>query len=210
MLFVGCGLEVGINTNLVETDSNGTPVGEAAIVTWVIDGDTIDVEIDGEEFRVRYIGIDTPERDEPFYEQASAFNRDLVAGETVILVKDVSDTDRYGRLLRYIYLQDGTFVNREIVANGFGRLVTYPPDVSYADEFRRLQFEARSAELGMWALEADFSGDGCNCSRNAYDCRDFDTQSEAQACYEICLASTGEDIHRLDGGGDGLVCEALP
>ncbi len=192
-------------------------VGDVAEVVWVIDGDTIDVELNGAEYRVRYIGVDTPERDEPFYEQASAFNRDLVAGQTIILVKDVSDTDQYGRLLRYIYLEDGTFVNRELIAGGYARLVTYPPDVSYADQFRALQGEARSAELGMWGVEfAPTSSNpnapaGCAiCNRNSYNCSDFDSQSEAQACFEHCSAEVGYDVHKLDGGGDGLVCEALP
>ena len=76
--------------------------GDIALVTWVIDGDTVEAEIDGEEFRVRYIGIDTPERDEDFYQEATDLNIELVKNEEVVLVQDVSDTDRFGRLLRYV------------------------------------------------------------------------------------------------------------
>ena len=188
--------------------------GERALVDWVIDGDTIDVLINGEEFRLRYIGVDTPERDEPYYDSASQFNIDMVAGQTVILVKDVSDTDRYGRLLRYVYLEDGTFVNAELIRSGNARIVTFPPDVRFNQLFQDLQREARSAELGLWGIGDFDSGDapsGCNiCSRNAYNCGDFNSQSEAQGCYDYCLETAGTDIHKLDGGGDGLVCESLP
>ena len=189
--------------------------GERAKVTWVADGDTIDAEIDGEEFRVRYIGVDTPERDEPFYTEASDFNLQLVGDKTVILVKDVSETDQYGRLLRYVYLEDGTFVNEAIIKGGYGRLVTYPPDVRFADYFQELQGEARSAEIGLWGINSfEDLGDapaGCTvCNRNTYNCSDFNRQTEAQACFDFCLAQTDQDIHNLDGGGDGLVCESLP
>ena len=190
--------------------------GDSAEVVYVIDGDTIDVLIDGEESRVRYIGIDTPERGQPFYQQATDFNRQLVADQTIILVKDVSDTDRYGRLLRYIYLPDGTFVNAELIASGNARLVTYPPDVAFVEQFKSLQQQARSAERGLWGISVEEGGSadapqGCSiCTRNTYNCSDFDTQAQAQTCYEFCLDQSGIDVHNLDGGGDGLVCESLP
>lgn len=124
--------------------------GETAVVTQVIDGDTIDVGINGEIYRVRYIGMDTPEQDEPFYQEASAANARLVAGQTVILVKDVSETDRYDRLLRYVFLEDGTFVNGELVRLGFARASAYPPDVAFQGTFSALQREAVSAGVGLW------------------------------------------------------------
>jgi endonuclease YncB( thermonuclease family) len=125
---------------------------EMAQVVRVIDGDTIDVEMGGERYRVRYIGIDSPERDEPYYAEATAFNRELVGRQTVWLVRDVSEVDRFGRLLRYIYLEDGTFVNAEMIAGGYARLVTFPPDVAMQAQFRALQTEAREARRGLWAL----------------------------------------------------------
>ncbi|MGD2078582.1 MAG: thermonuclease family protein [Chloroflexota bacterium] len=127
------------------------PQGQSALVTRIIDGDTIDVDIQGAEYRVRYIGIDTPERDMPYYVEATEANRRLVQGQTVLLVKDVSETDRYGRLLRYIYLPDGTFVNAELVQAGYAQAATFPPDVAFADFFRQLQEEARQAGRGLWA-----------------------------------------------------------
>ncbi|WP_374686708.1 thermonuclease family protein [Promineifilum sp.] len=185
-----------------------TPDGDRAEVTYVFDGDTIEVELDGQTYRLRYIGVDTPERDEPFYEEALTFNRELVDGQTVILVRDVSETDQYGRLLRYVYLTDGTFVNAELMRAGMARLVTFPPDVAQTDFLRALQQEARAAAAGMWAQPALVGP--CDCDRNLYDCRDFSTQAEAQTCFAYCLETVGEDVHRLDGGGDGFVCESLP
>ena len=77
--------------------------GETARVTYVIDGDTIDVRIGTEIYRVRYVGVNTPERDEPCYNDATRANAVLVDDQVVTLVRDVSDTDKYGRLLRYVY-----------------------------------------------------------------------------------------------------------
>lgn len=192
------------------------PEGETGVVEWVIDGDTIDVIINNEEYRVRYIGIDSPERDEPYYDSATKANIALVKGQTIRLVKDVSDTDRFGRLLRYIYLEDGTFVNEKLIAEGHAALITISPDLKYADHFRNLQREARNAGLGMWGIELE-AIDSSNlpsfcqvCDRNAYNCADFNSRADAQTCYQTCLDLTGTDIHKLDGGGDGLVCESMP
>lgn len=187
-------------------------MGERARVVQVIDGDTIDVEAQGREYRVRYIGVDTPERDEPFYEEATKANRQMVGDEEIVLVKDVSETDPYGRLLRYVYLDDGTFVNAELIAEGYGRVVTFPPDVAQTDHFVTLQKEARENQRGLWALsEMQALPAGCDtCSKNNYDCKDFNSQAAAQACFDACKEMTGQDVHHLDGGGDGIVCESLP
>jgi endonuclease YncB( thermonuclease family) len=152
--------------------------------------------------------LDAPERDEPFYEEAREANLLLVEGKTVTLVKDVSETDEFGRLLRYIYLSDGTFVNAELIRQGMAQVVTFPPDVAMTDYLTALQEEAREAERGLW-MEPAFAGP-CACDFNRYNCSDFTTRVEAQACFDFCRRETREDIHHLDGGGDGLVCEALP
>ena len=188
------------------------PSGQRARVLFVIDGDTIDVEIQGKEYRVRYIGVDTPERDEPFYDEAAEANRSLVEDQEIILIRDVSETDRYGRLLRYVYLSDGTFVNAELIRNGYARVVTFPPDVAETETLTSLQDGARESKRGLWNLsEMQELPAGCTtCSKNTYNCKDFDTQDAAQTCYTVCLEQTGEDIHHLDGGGDGIVCESLP
>ena len=126
---------------------------QAAQVTNIVDGDTIDVLIEGAEYRIRYILMDTPETHggtEPFGPEASAANAALVAGQTVWLEKDVSETDRYGRLLRYVYLADGRMVNEELLRQGLATVATFPPDVKYVERFLAVQAEARDSGAGLW------------------------------------------------------------
>jgi micrococcal nuclease len=133
-----------------------TPDRQAAQVIRVIDGDTIEVQLDGQIYTVRYIGIDTPETVAPnqpvewMGQQATEANKDLVQGKTVYLEKDVSETDQYGRLLRYVFLVDGTFVNAELVRLGYAQASTYPPDVGYQDRLREIQQVAQDKEVGLW------------------------------------------------------------
>ena len=119
-------------------------------VTQVTDGDTITIA-DGS--FVRYIGIDTPEvypTLEAFGMEAWQANRELVEGKTVRLEQDISNTDRYGRLLRYVYVDD-IFVNAELVRRGLARAEAYPPDTKSHDYLEELETEARQAGRGMWA-----------------------------------------------------------
>ena len=126
-----------------------------ALATRAVDGDTIEVEIEGESYKVRYIGIDTPELHHPtkpveyYAQEAYEKNRELVEGKTVFLEKDVSETDQYERLLRYVYVGD-TFVNAYLVEQGYALVSTYPPDVKYQERFLELQREAREAGRGLW------------------------------------------------------------
>ena len=121
--------------------------------TRVIDGDTVEVEdVTGTKYRVRYIGIDTPETSEDYGDIATEKNKGLVEGKTIKLEKDVSDTDVYGRILAYVYVGD-IFVNAYLVENGYAQVYTYPPDVKYSDYFLELQEEAREAERGFWGEE---------------------------------------------------------
>lgn len=127
--------------------------GYYAAVARVIDGDTIKL-INGE--RVRYIGIDTPELHHPkkpveyLAKEAKDFNEKLVGGKVVRLEFDVEKRDNYGRLLAYVYVDD-TFVNAELIEEGYAQLLTIPPNVKYADEFLRLQRKAREGNRGLWA-----------------------------------------------------------
>ena len=140
--------------------------GELVRVIDVTDGDTIRVAWpDGWWERVRYIGIDTPEighepgeADEPWGPEATQANRDLVEGRQVLLERDVSDTDRYDRLLRYVWVEtdDGwVMVNGELVAAGLAEVRAYEPDTKHHAWFRTLQDEARDASRGMYG-----DGDG--------------------------------------------------
>jgi micrococcal nuclease len=123
------------------------------LVTRVIDGDTIVLE---NGTKVRYIGIDTPETKNPrkpveyFGKEASEANKKLVEGKKVRLEYDVQRTDKYGRTLAYVYLEDGTFVNACLVMNGLAQVSTYPPNVKYQDEFLELERYAREKKKGLW------------------------------------------------------------
>lgn len=134
------------------------PPCEWARTVRVIDGDTIVVRIADVEDKVRYIGVDAPEIAhptrgvEPFGAEASAANRTLVEGRRVCLESDITDRDRFGRLLRYIWLEDGTLVNEALLARGLAQVVTYPPDVKYVESrYLPAQRAAREAGLGLWS-----------------------------------------------------------
>ncbi|WP_445474330.1 thermonuclease family protein [Methanococcoides methylutens] len=118
-----------------------------ANVTEVIDGDTFVIST-GE--RVRLIGVDTPERGEPYYEEARQYMVDNLPGRTVRLEADVSDTDRYGRLLRYVWL-DGSMVNNDLVLSGLAVSKTYEPDTYYQDQLDESELYARERGLGLWS-----------------------------------------------------------
>lgn len=132
------------------------PGRETARVVEIVDGDTIKVELRGQVYRLRYIGMDSPERDvagstpEPYAVEATEANRRLVEGQTVTLDKDVSDTDRYGRLLRYVYVGD-TLVNVELVRLGLAWAKTYPPDTRLQAEIIAAEKQAREAHRGLWS-----------------------------------------------------------
>ena len=130
-----------------------------AKVKKVVDGDTVKLET-GE--TVRYIGVDTPETKHPnkpvqcFGREASAKNKELVEGKEILMEKDISNTDRYGRLLRYIYLpnsdatDEAIFVNEYLVEQGYALLLTYPPDVKYDKMLKDAQNTARESKRGLW------------------------------------------------------------
>lgn len=139
------------------TDNDASPTNTTPLyeVVRVVDGDTIEVLIDGEKKTIRYIGIDTPETVHPskpvecFGFEASNKNKKLVVGKKVRLTKDVSETDKYGRLLRYVYVDD-TFVNLTLVQEGYANALSYPPDMAFNEEFRKAEQEAREDKRGLW------------------------------------------------------------
>lgn len=134
---------------------------EPAHVVRIVDGDTIHVLLNGRDYSLRYIGMDTPEDVKPgtpvmpMSLEAAAANTRLVAGRDVVLEKDISETDRYGRLLRYVWLHDGarwTMVNLKLVLEGYAQVATYPPDVKYVNLFVAAERRARDEGLGLWGL----------------------------------------------------------
>jgi micrococcal nuclease len=137
------------------------PVGptETALVVRIVDGDTIIIDRGYGDERLRYVGIDAPESVKPdtpvafMGHEASAANAALVAGREVVLERDVSDRDRFDRLLRYVWLREGDtwlLVNLELVRQGYASAVSFPPDVRLQDALRAAERVARDAALGLW------------------------------------------------------------
>ncbi len=120
----------------------------------VVDGDTLDVSGPGGELTVRIVGINTPEIDECLYEEAAEAVAELVDGEDLVLVRDESDVDRFGRALRYVELADGTDVGAALVADGLALARRYEPDTARHGRYAELQRSAREAGLGLWAPDA--------------------------------------------------------
>jgi micrococcal nuclease len=136
----------------LKLDSEESPKTEYRKVTWVIDGDTI--ILNGNE-RVRLIGVNTPGIKHPqrpaeyFGKEAAAFTKRMVEGKKVRLEYDWQREDKYGRTLAYVYLADGTFLNAEIIKQGYGFAYTRF-SFKYLDEFREYEREARENNSGLW------------------------------------------------------------
>jgi len=200
----------------------------------VIDGDTLSISIDGAPTTVRLIGIDTPEVVDPrkpvecFGIEASNKAKAILTNARIRIETDESQDryDKYGRLLAYVFLSDGTNFNKLMIADGFAHEYTYNTPYKYQKEFKAAESTAQRAQKGLWASDAcggitSTSGHaqaphaiisplpGYTCSSNAYNCADFTTHAEAQMVYEAC-GGVDNDIHWLDQDKDGLACESLP
>ncbi len=133
------------------------PNMQVATVTKVTDGDTIELST-GQ--KIRYIGIDAPETKHPtkgvqcFGKEASAINKELVQGKEILVTKDFSETDRYGRLLRFVYIKHASdsalFVNNYLVEQGFAHASSFPPDIAKNDDFNEAQQYAQKNNKGLW------------------------------------------------------------
>lgn len=187
-------------------------------VTRIIDGDTIELE-SGQ--KLRYIGIDTPESvdpntpDECLGDEASQRNAELVLNKMVRLEKDVNDTDRFGRLLRYVYLDD-QMINLQLVQEGYAQASSYPPDVKYQELFEQAQAAAVEQALGLWGDACQVvatqqptattvpappvSNFSCDCSKS---CSTISSCQEAYYQLNTCGCS------RRDDDNDGVPCENI-
>lgn len=195
-----------------------------AVVGAVVDGDTIDVRIDGQVIRVRFIGVDTPEvfgAMDCFGREGSNFTKgQLTPGLAIKLEKDVSETDRFGRLLRYVYLPDGRMYNEVLVHDGYAQVATFPPDVKYQQWFLDAQRDARTANRGLWAA--------CGSSHSAPLNQSGVSPTQSNNCDvsypTVCIPEYAPDLdcgqitykrfavrqpdpHRFDADGDGIGCE---
>ena len=145
---------------LTACGGNGTTTGgfdaskyEKAVVKRVVDGDTLLLANDK---RVRLIGVNTPETVKPnspveaYGKEASEYTKKMLTGKTVYLEKDAGDTDKYGRLLRYVYTEDGKMFNEVLVQEGYAQVMTIPPNVKYQERFVEAQRQAREGKKGLW------------------------------------------------------------
>jgi micrococcal nuclease len=208
---------------------------ETARVVRVVDGDTIVIDRGLGEERVRYIGVDTPETVAPgspvewMGPEASTANKRFVGGMEVVLERDVSETDRFGRLLRYVWVRDATepggwlFVNLELVARGFAHMATYPPDVRYVDLFLEAQRKARNNDIGLWGAaptpeptpKPDKPSRNCHPSYEGacldpaaedYDCAGGSGNGPKYVRGPVYVV--GPDVFGLDSDNDGVACES--
>ena len=142
---------------------------EEAKVLRVVDGDTIEIDRGKGKEKVRFVLVNTPETVHPkkgaeFYgKEASNFTKSQLTDKTVYLQKDTSDTDRYGRLLRYIWIErpssdnpsneeiKSKCFNAILLAGGYANVSTFPPDVKYVDLFRKIERQARDGNVGLWS-----------------------------------------------------------
>jgi len=152
-LFIAVALVLGIALGLVigyvswYESANPSNALEKALVISVIDGDTI--ELEGGR-RIRYLGIDTPESGEPYADEATARNKELVEGKMIELQRGDRDQDEYGRLLRYVYV-DGIFVNAELIAQGYAKSYIFDPDDRYSQILVQLEQYAKMKNRGLWS-----------------------------------------------------------
>lgn len=173
VLMAGCGAGPRVVENPVAGEPAGVPAGELtagqlaaglpagvirAMVIGVVDGDTVDVEINGRQERVRLIGVDTPEvhgQKEPYGPEASAFTKATLApGTPVYLELDAQERDRYGRLLAYVWQEGGSLFNEALLIQGYAQLLTIPPNVRYVQRLQAAQERARAEGRGLWAETA--------------------------------------------------------
>ena len=156
--------ENNITTNINNTDKENNQVElTEATVTKVIDGDTIWVDINGKEEKVRFIGVNCPEyttKIEEYGKEATEYTTNELLGKKVYLQKDISQTDDYNRLLRYVWLEKIDTINEEnienylfnakLVINGYAQSNYYKPDISLQNYLEKFEKEAKKQKIGIW------------------------------------------------------------
>jgi micrococcal nuclease len=202
------------------TDPAPTAPPTNAVVTRVVDGDTIEARHKGTVIDVRLIGIDTPETVHPsqpvecFGKAASTFTSTQLTGRAVRLEFDVERIDRYGRTLAYVWT-GGRLFNETLVRQGFASVSTYPPNVRYVDRFLAAERSAREQDRGLWgACTAGAtsspapSGGGCDPSYPDVCIPPYPPDLD---CGDISFRRfqvSGDDPHGFDGDRDGVGCES--
>ncbi len=220
--------------NVAATSSpipTSTPQSTLYIVSSVIDGDTIQVIIDGKKETLRLIGIDTPETVDPrkpvqcFGKEASAKAKSLLSGKSVRLEADPTqgERDKYQRLLRYVFLEDGTNFNKLMISEGYAHEYTYNTPYKYQSEFKQAQKEAETNKVGLWADNAcststpqpstqtsgtvSPSTSGGSSGSGGFTCAGKTTCGQMASCAEAQVYLNTGGVSRLDGDKDGVPCE---
>lgn len=150
-------IDLGIMNNQEKIQNDSEITTTKGEVVRVVDGDTIVVNYNGKEEKVRLIGIDTPESVHPNESKnteegikVSDYTKERLKGKIVELELDVEERDKYGRILAYVYI-DGEMYNKELLEIGYAKLATYPPNVKYVDDFTEIQKKARENKVGLWS-----------------------------------------------------------
>lgn len=193
----------------------------------VIDGDTINVEINEKVETLRLIGIDSPETVDPrkpvqcFGKEASAKAKSLLSGKSVRLESDPTqgERDKYQRLLRYVFLEDGTNFNKLMISEGYAHEYTYNIPYKYQSEFKQAQKEAGENKRGLWADNAcltntpqpstQTSGTSSTTTGDKFTCAGKTKCGEMSTCEEAEFYLNTCGVSRLDGDKDGVPCESL-
>ncbi len=200
-------------------------------VSSVIDGDTIQVLIDAKKETLRLIGIDTPETVDPrkpvqcFGKEASAKAKSLLSGKSVRLESDPTqgERDKYQRLLRYVFLEDGTNFNKLMISEGYAYEYTYNIPYKYQVEFKQAQRDAEAGKKGLWADNACLSptstpkssptttetSDEPSNDSGSFTCAGKTKCDQMTSCAEANFYLNTCEVSRLDGDKDGVPCESL-
>ncbi len=234
------------NPGSLSPEANPSVTMTPAQVVSVVDGDTIKVSINNKTETIRIIGIDTPETVDPrspvqcYGREASNKMKEFVSGKTVYLEADPTqgEQDKYKRLLRFVFLNDGTDVGLSMIKDGFAHEYTYNKPYKYQTAYVAAQREARDNHLGLWSYVCQITvaptpapkaftapivpsktiqktsapAQGNSCTGPDLDCSDFSSQAAAQAFFNGCGFTITNDPMKLDsvGLGDGVACESLP
>lgn len=197
-----------------------------------VDGDTLIAKVNGKEEYIRLLLVDTPETKhpdieiQPFGPEAHHLIKATFSpSEPIQIEYGTNKRDKYERLLAYVYTKEGKMYNKILLEKGLARIAyVYPPNDKYVKEFRRIENKAMEQSIGIWSIDGYVTENGfknksipkqslpANQSFDPQgidrDCSDFASQEEAQTFFEDAGGSK-TDPHRLDGEGDGLVCEEL-
>ncbi|TXC91496.1 thermonuclease family protein [Metabacillus litoralis] len=191
-ILAGCSTE-NTNSNFINAEVNR-----------VVDGDTLNVSIDGKEETVRLLLVDTPETVhptkpvEPFGPEASTYMKKLLTGNKVDIELDVGERDKYGRLLAYIYFEE-KMVNKLLLEKGLARVAyVFEPNTKYVDEFYEIQKQAQNKAIGIWSLENYATDEGFNSNEESSSVVEDELAHSVECTIKGNINSKGEKIYHTE------------